>query len=120
MGLTSKYIEDRCRKDYAKNAKRQAGMGMLGTETWEQDCEEWRKDWYRDSKIPYYTESISDAFQVVEKMKEKGYAFELGDNHHKGAWYSCFEILMKDEFWGYADTAPLAISLAAKAAVEGS
>lgn len=67
------------------------------------------------------TRDITQAFDVVEKMREKGWSFELGDNHHEGKWYAIFEIPMTDnQHYGFADTPALAICEAAKKAVEGN
>lgn len=115
MGLTPPVIEDLCRVEYAGEAKNQRGCGMLGTETWDIDCEDWRKEYYRDKQIPYYTTSISDAFEVVEKMENCLHLRQHGGK--AGGWVANFCASTWEEV--EADTAPLAICLAAKKAIEG-
>jgi len=64
---------------------------------------------------------IEQAWMVVEKMKviHPDWQFELGDNHHEGKWYALFELPMTDhQYYGFADTAPMAICRAALKAKE--
>jgi len=65
----------------------------------------------------WFTEEIAPAWQVVEKMREEGHTFVL---HHSDILFARFfltsdgGIVRKDrDYWGEADTAPLAICLAA-------
>ena len=69
-------------------------------------------------------ESISDAFQVVEKMIEKGFAFQLfcnmgTDSHIVDNWVSAFFKPFGSGLDAIAETIPLSICLAAKKAIEG-
>ena len=66
------------------------------------------------------TESISDAFQVVEKMKEGGWFFILWNDSITN-WAAGFDKdISQAEFNSVLEeTIPLAISLAAKKAIEG-
>ena len=70
--------------------------------------------------VPRYTESISDAFQVVEKMKEGGWFFILWNDSITN-WAAGFDkdILQAEFNSVLEETIPLAICLAAKAAIEG-
>lgn len=68
-------------------------------------------------------ESILDAFQVVEKMIEKGFAIQLfcemgQDMHLVDDWVASFFKVFKQGYEGIAETAALAICLAAKKAIE--
>ena len=62
--------------------------------------------------LPQYTDSISDAWQVVEKMIEKG--FDFGIDYDEG-WIADFGLPPDYKQGGQADenTAPLAICKAA-------
>ena len=66
---------------------------------------------------PHYSTQIADAWLVVEKLLEMGAWFSLSKNHHNFTW-DCRGIIneRKDDevrFIDHADTAPLAICLAA-------
>ena len=61
------------------------------------------------------TESISDAFQIVEKMAKDGLQVEMGNNYVGDDWYCIFG---GSENLADADTLPKAICLAAKKAIE--
>ena len=69
---------------------------------------------------------IYDVWQVVERLIELGYDFEMDRMEWKGEWYACFirsdvgDITSRNPPWimGIAATAPHAISLAALAAME--
>ena len=60
------------------------------------------------------TESISDAFQVVEKMND---CLHLSEHGKDGIWAAMFCTYGHE--WVSGETAPLAICLAAKKAIEG-
>lgn len=60
------------------------------------------------------TESISDAFQVVEKMDD---CLHLREHGEDGTWCAMFCVSMTE--WISGNTPPLAICLAAKRAIEG-
>lgn len=61
--------------------------------------------------VPRYTESISDAFQIVEKMRTSHFKwFEMA---HRPAGYIC-NFVGDPKYTEFAETAPLAICLAAK------
>jgi len=63
------------------------------------------------------TESISDAFQVVEKITKNGTQVEMGKNLMGDEdWYCVFGI--DPEYIAYANSLSLAICLAAKKAIE--
>lgn len=74
--------------------------------------------------VPEYSTLISAAWQVVEKMGEKGYRFEVSDfvsNIGTGVvLIRCmfFKDLSPEGFIEEADTAPLAICLAAKKSIQ--
>jgi len=87
---------------------------------------EYRGVWCRDEHGRFFeeagvnwapTESISDAFQVAEKMLSKGYVFSLDID--RKIWTAEF-VDRKDIYYVDANTAPLAISLAAKKAMEAT
>lgn len=61
--------------------------------------------------LPRYSEDIAAAWGVVEKLS--GYERKLEECSE--GW--CFTFEAGEEFWGQADTAPLAICLAALKAV---
>ncbi len=68
------------------------------------DCSKWHP-----------TESISDAFQVVEKMRVTHFKwFEMA---HRPNGYTC-NFVGDPKYTEFAETAPLAICLAAKKALE--
>lgn len=74
---------------------------------------------YRRVKDWHPTESISDAFQVVEKMMEKLLYFDIQiDSVVSSRNPHSFSCIVKCYKIG-ADTLPLAICLAAKKAIEG-
>ena len=97
----------------------------------------WRRatnHWVKGNKLQYAfdswhpTESISDAFQVVEKMREDDFWFSMSYKEgiapdFKGPGYMvrfrCVRGATRGDHIGYAETAPLAICLAAKKAIEG-
>ncbi len=63
--------------------------------------------------IPHYSTQIADAWLVVEKLKEE---FDFDISYSKQGWTM---YVYNDTYSGiYADTAPLAICLAALKAVE--
>lgn len=79
--------------------------------------------------VPHYSTSISDAWDVVEKLMRRKYfvSFELtneitqntaldGNDYPVGDYY--FNISVAGNFTGCANTAPLAICLAALKAIE--
>jgi len=118
MGLTPEVIEEKCRKRYAKNARQQQGAGMLGTETWDKDCEEWRKGYYRDSEIPYYTKPDSNIFQVVEKFKKKNFAFHLHWRPELKDWWANFVDVNGESYFAVDEFKELAVCLSAKKVIE--
>ncbi len=65
--------------------------------------------------LPSYTESISDTFQVVEIMRTTHFKwFEMA---HRPNGYIC-NFVGDPKYTEFAETAPLAICLAAKKALE--
>ena len=67
--------------------------------------------------LPHYSTNIAAAWEVVEKLKSNDYRFHLDS---LGSFHFCFFIHEVYETTGKADanTAPLAICLAAKKAME--
>jgi hypothetical protein len=63
----------------------------------------------KDQYLPHYSTSIADAWAVVEKMKPKRLNLEKIDAN----WAASFHFGGYAEGSGYAETAPLAICLAA-------
>lgn len=79
----------------------------------------WARIIRKDSRSNYFdwhpTESISDAFQIVEKMRVTHFKwFEMA---HRPAGYIC-NFVGDPKYTEFAETAPLAICLAAKKAIE--
>jgi hypothetical protein len=74
--------------------------------------------WDRNQQniVPYFSEDIAAAMQVVEKMRGSNYWFAL---EQEDDWAAVF--YDKDRVWypQHAETAPLAICLAALKAIEG-
>lgn len=76
-----------------------------------------------DMPLPRYSTDIAAAWTVVEKMKEYGWAFAL-ETTHNGDACAVFNVgtYIGDDLSGprcvSADTAPMAICLAAKAAID--
>ena len=72
---------------------------------------------------PQYSTNISAAWQVVEKMREKGYMYDLFDCYEDTETHGCtFMIPVEPEIdeivaCEHAPTAPMAICLAALKAV---
>ena len=80
--------------------------------------EEWyEKDWVPSiSPLPEYSTQIADAWLVVEKLRKLALHFNL-QNDFAGTWFA--EFFQQGFHYGViADTAPLAICLAALKAVE--
>ena len=85
----------------------------------------WRRatnHWVKGNKLQYAfdswhpTESISDAFQVVEKMRTTHFKwFEMA---HRPNGFTC-NFSGDPRHTVFTETAPLAICLAAKKAIEG-
>lgn len=79
-----------------------------------------RVEWQPDKE---YSEDIAAAWEVVEKMEDKGYRCDVSNVNPDGEpnWYAKFLKFTKGEFPTYwmerSDTAPLAICLAALRAV---
>lgn len=71
--------------------------------------------------LPYYSLSISDAWEVVEKLEEKGITMDMGQVWNGGEWMWAIQFQKIHLMTGqvdhyrqeYANTAPLAICLAA-------
>lgn len=81
--------------------------------------------WYDNGafKVPIHkwhpTESDSDAFRIVDKMNEKGFALQLfctmgADSHLVDNWTAAFFKPFKPGFESIAKVRPLAICLAAQ------
>ena len=68
--------------------------------------------------IPDYPRKIQDAWLVVEKLKSNNYCFTLYDGYDP-EWAALFSPRDAEIFLATADTAPLAICLAAMKTVEG-
>ena len=84
-------------------------------------------EWKQSSNInPVFwhpTESISNAFQVVEKMIESDEILmcALQYDGHRKQWRFVlrkYEEIIVEDFWPWANTIPLALCLAAKRAME--
>ena len=85
-----------------------------------------KADWEPTSRgAKHYTEDLSPAFEVVEKMRERGYSFDLLYEQRYKYWSAAF--IMREEMKGFgcewcefgdADTPSMAICLAAKKAIE--
>ena len=73
-----------------------------------------------DRPIPRYSILIQDAWPVVEKMADRRHPFELVKTPI--SYWVCrfYGEIIRDIYKGYADTAPLAICLAALKAVEAT
>jgi hypothetical protein len=72
----------------------------------------------RDDEIPHYTTNIADAWQVAEKLRETKIfslydAWDEDDNKIFCAVFEYNDTYHVVDYKGYADTAPLAICLAA-------
>lgn len=80
-----------------------------------------------DFQVPYYSTSISDAWQVVEKLRIAIIPLEGGrwaamQDEVEGGWYerrlpASYDDPSEPQYWEVADTAPLVICLAALKAV---
>lgn len=92
---------------------------------WKQDFKYWYKRNERKMRTEGWecwqpTGSISDAFQVVEKMSQLDYWVDLTDKYMRPeSWECCFFASEGFMYQAFAETAPLAICLAAKKAIEG-
>lgn len=73
--------------------------------------------------VPYYSTEITDAWEIVEKLKKKNYTFKLEEN--SSGWVARFYLTQYIQGNNHtiqaaranSDSAPLAISLAALKAV---
>ena len=63
-------------------------------------------------------EDISQAFMVVEKMREKGFQLMLSDNEPDEGWLAVFDHSPWQEWKATADTPAMAICLAVQKAVK--
>ena len=72
------------------------------------------------SRVPDYSTSIAAAFEVVEKMREKGLHFALDNRHQDGWWAEFASIGYARGGQATADSAPLAIVKAALEAVRAN
>lgn len=75
-----------------------------------------------DAGIPHYSTDIAAAWQVVEKMRERGLNVSItADYGWRAPWECCMYLPGAREQWpcADADTAPMAICLAARKALEG-
>ena len=93
---------------------------IMGPPKWEESASSHSLRVELNYSVPRYTESISDAFQVVGKMKDKGFDFYL---HYRDAtkdWWACFgKIENAVIYFEEGQNKELIICLAAKKAVEG-
>jgi hypothetical protein len=93
-----------------------AELGCIGTPTYPA-C-------YEGKGKCHYSSDISAAFQVVEKMRERGIMLTLMNWHYYGRNYWTAKFRNSDadnkEWEGEGDTAPSAISLAALLALSPS
>lgn len=72
------------------------------------------------NRIPDFTSDISKSWLIVEKMRERGYVLMLYNSHAHEEWVAYFQLEDATTPRGHLDTsAPRAICLAAKAALEG-
>ena len=77
-----------------------------------------------EKQLPLYSTSIKAAWEVVEKLRGKGYYFDLDGDKDGGArgelipWIAEFSNVNKKKYSGYAKTAPHAICLAALEAIK--
>jgi len=79
---------------------------VMGLVDWETDKTYWEKD-----AIPHYSTDIAAAWLVVEKMNNPRVAIESSENEKYGKWFVMFGDDLENG--AFADTAPLAICLAA-------
>ena len=86
---------------------------LMGSPKWEESPSSHSLHVELNYSVPKYTTSISDAFQVVEKMDN---CLHLRQHGKTGGWVANFCVSTWEEV--EADTASLAICLAAKKAIE--
>lgn len=65
---------------------------------------------YRRKTIPKYSTNISDAWLVVEKMRELNYTITI--KSYRDDWCCCFA-MMQNDYYGYNELLTLAICKAA-------
>src|SRR5688500_14998111 len=70
--------------------------------------------------VPYFSESIEAAMQIVEKMREQGWSFACTLYEGKLPYASFCKGTVKSSRNAEADSLPTAICLAALAAIEGT
>jgi len=102
------------------------GTMMLGG--WVALNSHWRDEKGNSRLCPGFSTGISDAWSVVERMRELGWhatvnaasTTERPAAHWTDDWHTCFSKTDDDEphYQAFAATAPLAICLAAKATLE--
>jgi hypothetical protein len=52
LGISDEEIERRAKKEYRESVISHTGLGYGGSETWEKDCENWRKHCFVDRELP--------------------------------------------------------------------
>ena len=77
-------------------------------------------DHYSSDCLPFFSSDIAAAWMVVEKMRERHLLMELEERIQEPPFVCFFHARLSLELMGHgsADTAPLAIALAALATVE--
>lgn len=70
-----------------------------------------------DLSIPNYSENISAAWEVVEKLSTNGWAVKMQIGFDSSRHYWDCEVFIEESHYGSAKTAPHAICVAALAAV---
>lgn len=112
------------RKLDALIAERVMGWDRDGDRLWPPDTR--RSKWKYGISVPPYSTSIADAWPVVEKLKERHSVELIGGPNDEGGCehWSCtiksygYRSFQDQKWRGEADTAPLAICIAALRAVD--
>ena len=79
--FTDESVEDGARGIFNDMRQSSRGAGMVGDETYEKDCEDWRKEAFRRQTVPCYSSNSIAAIELVSLLTVSyGYRFLIQFN----------------------------------------